>query len=352
VAKSKPLSAEKANQQLQKYTRSELNQTLKRLPENVNVSLALAAVFSLYPVEPTDSVWHFARQLQQLPASVIRAMMEKIGGHLHRASLFLVTTVSTELPDDELKVAWAQSLLALLDMNTSYDWGSKQRLAKLRALAKSPLWVRGIQTAVVGIKNPSLDMLAVLAIDGSDESVDALIPHFDASQKDKSQWLDSLMSIEKFAKTPALKSMMALAKQTLQERNDSSPALTFARELGFTGNPFEADTWLGSIELNRNNVQKYQGSIQINSTSPSWFSVHVSHVRPDSKWEATSFGAEKLVHDHLNLGRCDPKDLPQWLRDAQEKLKIKWNTESEPRGTLRGKKRTQFADWLFGPSRK
>jgi hypothetical protein len=332
---------------------SSAGQMFKSLPEDVDVALAADVIFSGYPRTNDDSVWDIAIFCQHLPASVIRRVLFKIARERPslEVSLFLTAVVSPELTDQELKLAWSRGLLALRDVQGSYGWSHKQRSTKLLAISKSPLLLRGTQTAVVGTRYPSRDMLAVLAIDGSEESVDALIPHFDAAQKEKSNGLDVLVGLEKFFTRPAVKAMMSLAKKMLKDRNDNSGALGFSRELGLTGNPFEASISLDSIQ-SRRDFPKFQGTVKISSKTANWFSVEVWGAWGECKDQDTSFDFKNVERDELKLGRCEPHDLPGWLLNAQNKLEIQWNIDSLPRGTLRGKMRTQFTAWLFARCRK
>lgn len=224
-------------------------------------------------------------------------------------------------------------------MQTSYAWGSKQRRAKVQALASSPRFVAALQTAVVGGEHVLDDMLAVLAGDGSDASIDALIPRFSDPAA-----LDQLVKIETHAaKTPAFGTMVRSVKERLQKRNDASPALEFARAHGFDVKRFKVHVRLHSTIVNANRAPIVQCMITLDSTSATWLSVSAVHLELDRR---TSFTSDGVEHDELSLGRCEARELPAWVARARQKWGVTW----EPPSASSTKLELQFAQWLRGTS--
>ncbi len=317
-------------------------EVLDRLPDDVDPELAAEAALSLIGPNRTSS-WLFARCCGRLPAPVIRAVLTRFAQRVPKSAhgIFLTEAV----PDGPgLTDAWKTALGALLDMQTEYAWGSKQRRAKLKALSESPRFLPAIQAAVVGSDEALIDMLAVLAADGSEASIDALLPRFVRAQKDRSQLLDQLARVKTHAaKTPAMEAMLASVMEGLQERNENSPALAFARTIGLEVRKLNVVISLCSAELSANRVPVFQGSLHVDSTRPDWISVHLHRFdRGGIHVVGTSFTHEKLVRDELGLGRCEPAELPAWVERARQKLGISWAALS--RGT---KARDHVARWLF-----
>ncbi|GMU61094.1 MAG: hypothetical protein AMXMBFR34_28570 [Myxococcaceae bacterium] len=355
----KRLSRAEAERQLRNpgERRGALLDTLQRLPDDVDPHLAAGAALSLVASHEYHPAWVFARRCRKLPPPVLRALLEKLPSLTPRRwwAVFLLEAVRDGGDDAALTGAFLTALDALLDVQTTYAWGSKQRRAKLKALASSPRFLPAIQAAVVGDERAPLDLLAVLAADGSEASVDALVPCFSRAHQERSGLLDWLERLKTHAaKTQAMDTLLASVRARLQERNDTSPALDFARSLGLDVAKLSVRVSLGSTALTAGHVPRVQGSVTLDSTSATWLSVHLAVLDGPTGTVSggTSFTNEKLWGDQLELGGCDAAGLPRWLARAQKRLGITWSQPpSFVGGTLRGKKRDAFVAWLFGPSR-
>ena len=94
-----------------------------------------------------------------------------------------------------------------------------------------------------------------------------------------------------------------------------------------------------------------RGSMPVRTvTVPGWLSVFISAGAGTEERGDTSFGHAESFRDELGLGRCDAPELPNWLARAQRQLATRWRVH-QVSSTLRGKRRSQFIDWLFAPSR-
>jgi hypothetical protein len=295
--------------------------------------------------------WHFARTCKDLPPPVIRAVRAKLESLSTPTAIFLRESVGADATDEELAPAWRAALVALLDLDTTYAWGSKQRRAKLAGVASNPKLVAAIQAVAVGCERPPADMLAVLTIDASEASADALMPHFARAARDRDGTLDLLERLERHARdTPAMKAMFERVRALLADRNASSPALDLARRIGIG----EVDTfwfsgYLGSTQPNEHRVPHVQSNLTIDSRGGDTFSVSVSRSGGGVSWVGTKFNQDKIHRDDLGLGRCEPDDLPAWLARAATSLDITWGfDEMGIRTNLRGKKRDRLLGWLRG----
>lgn len=309
-------------------------QVLRALPEDIDPQLAASAVCSLFP---RNEYW-FARTCHELPAPVIAEVRRRLTSLPQSASVVFLRETAE----------WKAAVTVLKVLQT----GSTQRLARLREVATGPM-LGALQASVAFGAEPLPDMFAVLAIDGSEASVDALLPHFTRAVAEQSRLIERLVGLKKDAKpTPAMNAMFAQLDELLHRRNATSPALDFARSLGFELETFSIDAYVSSVTLNRPNsrggVPLYQTHLTIDSTSATWFRVNVSCVPGDySDGESSRFGSNReSEHDGLKLGRCEPAELPSWYARAAKRLKTTWNwADVKPRG-LRGKKKDQLLQWL------
>ncbi|MBL8940353.1 MAG: hypothetical protein JNM69_37750 [Archangium sp.] len=317
---------------------------LRQVPDDVPAEVVAEAALKL---RDPHSWWGFARNVEQLPERVIRVIVERLRDEPNsRLSIYLLAALHDSA---DLQRDWARAIRGLLDLNTTYGWGSKQRKAKIAGLASGPL-LPAIQAAAARGEGPTLDMLAVLAADGSEASVDALMPHFHAAASSQSQTLDHLERLKTHAaKTEPIRLMFESVEQLLGQRNDESPALAFARSIGFDVDTFSVHWSLSSTALNASHVPVFQGHVDLDSTSAVWFRVSISHVPGVlAEHRTTAFGSEKArVIDELGLGRCDPGELPAWLIRAAKKLKVQWSVRIW-NSSLRGAKRERALAWMRG----
>ncbi len=345
MSSKKPIPRAEAEARLRETGRRDLLETLQRLPDDVDPRLAADAAVSLVRGE---SSWLFARKAQVLPLAVIEAVLAQLEATHPRVawSVFLREVVPpVSVP------SWRAALVALLDLQTTYAWGAKQRRAKLQGLATQPALLAGIQAAVVGCDAPPLDMLAVLALDGSDTSIDALLPHFSRAEKDQSAMLDRLERLSKYAApTPGMQAMLATVRARLDARNDASPVLDWVRGLGFEVDTFSLRVSFGSEEAT-SRVPRIQASVNIDSTRATWLGVYVTESSLQPPYPGTSFRNDGVARDDLGLGTCTLAELPQWLARAQRTLGVTWSPRVTASASVRGNKRAQLIDWMFGPSR-
>ncbi|WIG98098.1 hypothetical protein [Myxococcus sp. SDU36] len=330
----------------------QFTQALKTLPADVDPELASRAALSLINGEPA-ALWSFGRHCQQLPAPVIRAILSRLEADSRPHAYFLREAVPQEAPDAEVQATWKAALLGLLDLETTYAWGSKQRKAKFQALANNAPLLQAIQTAAVASEQVSLDMLAVLTVDASDASLDALIPHVERAVQSQGWELDRLEDLRKHARaTPAMDDLFARMQALLHARRARSPALDLARHLGFSEQDafwFTASWGDDIVRKNGAVDSRHRCNIQIDSRAPVWFRVNLSR-RADFNsmdWDRTRFDNQKLHEDVLGVGACEPLQLPAWIAHVARHLGTKWTFSGGAlRTNLRGKKRDQLAEWL------
>ncbi|MFT3709907.1 MAG: hypothetical protein QM817_19935 [Archangium sp.] len=346
----KPLSKEKAEEALRGEGREgwkKKRDALQRLPADVDAELAARVALSQIG-DGYNAGWGFGRACQRLPPHVIRRVVELLPAESQSAQrIFLREAMRGDQKNDAALVnAWVLALQSLLDLSLTYAWGSKQRKAKLKALAGHPQIVSAIQAAVVGSDGGTIDMLAVLAIDASDASIDALLPVF--SKGDPYSRLEMLKVHATM--NAAMTAMLEMVTKRRTSKEEASGAAAFVSKVLALDEPLKTvkcTVWLSSEQLNRSGVPLYQGTLVIDSKWDSWWSVAITQVTGAFEMKRTGFGASEDVDDELGLGHCTIHDLPKWLAAAAKKLKVKWNTDAVARGSLRGKKRDELTAWVF-----
>lgn len=123
------------------------------------------------------ATWGFNRRARSASPAAIRLLLER----KHPPTLnvtFLRLLVDPDAEDAPLVAQWQRALEALLDLETTYGWGSKQKRVRLTRLATDPELLEALQGATANADEASLEALAVLAMDAGEASLDAFLPHF------------------------------------------------------------------------------------------------------------------------------------------------------------------------------
>lgn len=293
------------------------------------------------PADELERVWsffgrhnhhyNFARQTEVASEELIGRLLEKMENEKPRdpASLFLRTAFDEATP----RASWRTAVNALKAFGAFYTWGSKPKRDRLTAIAKQPRLLAAVQAAAVGAAEVPDEFLAVLAIDASDASLDALFPHFTAAMKDPTR-LDALDRLSMFAKkTPAMTQLLARAREQLEARQTSGPTMQLAKELGLTsGARFR-------VHVRGSGGAKGIASFDVllDSASADDFRVWVF-----VKQQRTTFSEHASGFDDLKLGRCRLPELPRWLAEVQKAHDFRWKHEDVWSAYLRGKRLETF----------
>lgn len=344
----RPLARQEAEQRLRGEDWAAIRDALQRLPPDVDAKLAAREVLGQLG-EGYGAAWSFGRSCQRIPPHVIRECLRLLPKEpLSPERIFLREAVDAGLDDAALASAWVAALRALLDLSLTYGWGSKQRKARFKALAAQPTVVRAVQAAVVGTNDPTIDMLAVLAVDASEGSIDALLPVFAKGGADS--------RLEQLAVHATRNAAMTAMLETVSARRAKKEAASSA--VAFTSTLLGLDPPLKSVhfrislscaESETGGVPLYQGSLSVDSRWDAWWSVHLTRVDRSMSMKSTHFGASGEDRaDDLRVGTSQAiEELPAWVARAQKKLKITWNRGALVSGSVRGKKRALLEQWLF-----
>ncbi|MEO8700347.1 MAG: hypothetical protein ABI867_09900 [Kofleriaceae bacterium] len=302
----------------------DIGQTLGTLPAGADVELAVMAVMRL-----VDHPHHLAASCAVLPVAVIRGVLAD--SQPSSSHLFLRLAVPLDEPA-KIRRAWKAAVTALRDLYDSKDaWESGKRAKLAAKLARDPRVLAGLQGLVANAAatDVTLEMLAVLAIDGSDTSVDALIPHLDPALGARTARLERLAQLRTCAKrTPALDTLFAEVDSAVVEYRKSSPALALATAIGGLGSldVLWFQFMLMSVEATPR-IPRVQGNVRIDSRETPWFTVWVSRVHDSTERtrdRETRFDDTHVVEDALEIGSCTASDLPAWLAVTAKRLYIEW----------------------------
>lgn len=184
----------------------------RTLPAGVEVGVLTGA--ALHFVE--RDWWRFSRSAGALPPAVIRELLRVFSQPPPSTfSVFMQALLRAESPDEELALEWKRALRQYLSLNATAAFGSKLKTDKLTALAANPRVVSALQAVAVGT-SASLSVLGVLAIDGSPESLDALLPYFVSVTSTSSGlvWFHKLRKVAK--RTPGMVSMLSQIEAQLE----------------------------------------------------------------------------------------------------------------------------------------
>ena len=318
-----------------------IDRTLRTLPATANLAHAVAAVLRLID-HP-----HWLVACGGLPVRLIRGVLA--APVTHPAQLFLQLAIPGDAKATVLKTAWQRAVRVLGELaETTHALDAEPRRRQLEAIAKSPL-LRAIQGFAANSSEVSIEMLVVLAIDGSDGSIDALIPHLDLALGSRDARLERLALLRPFARTtPALDALFVELDGALAGRRRDSPARAFATELGIDPGPqFYFSFRLMSVQLNELGVRRFQGSVHIDSRADAWFRVELCdvHGSADRTRDRTTRFDRTSIEDQLSLGRCDAIALPTWLQEVATSLRFRWDRFliacSDPAA------RTALDEWLI-----
>jgi len=315
---------------------------LDAAPVDVDPALAAAAAREVLSIP-----WAFARFCRHLPAPVIRRLLAP-SDDADATLLFLRVAVPLVAHDATLATSWREAVGALAELHrTSLAWDSPQRRAKLEAVARGR-FLPALQAVAVAREEAPLEMLAVLAADGSEASLDALLPHFDRATRRRDDRLNELALLRPHAaERPALTALLDEVDRLIAEREARSPAFELARALGLEeARSLAFDVILDSVEVEEGRPL-VEGLLSVDSRRAAW--LRCALRRPGRAGE-TTWTNEALVEDALGVGRPEAGEasaLPAWLQRTAARLGVTF--QLEPRApSLRGRERERITTWLRG----
>lgn len=292
------------------------------------------------------SRYRFARSTEALPARSIRPILQAL--EEARPADPLVRFLRVAFDEQAPEASWREAVNALKQLESDLSWGSSARRAQMAAMAKHPRLLTAFQAATVAAPRVPTTFLAVLALDGSETSLDAVLPHFDRAMKDPLQ-LEALTQLEPFATgQPRLQPMMDHVRAQKSRATQASAVLQLARAQGWVKGDQRFRVQVRMDGTPRANVWC---DLQLDSQSPVDFTVWLS-TGVGGNASMVHFGTQGLIRDDLGLGACGVRELPAWLLTAQRELTLKWNRATARTSFLRGQRLSEFLSWLFSDDRR
>lgn len=290
------------------------------------------------------SWYRFARSTEALEVKVVRAVLAELepwsqtvtksarDGERRRAASVFLRAAADDTTDQTLLATWRTAVNALKVFESQYEFGSKEKGARLTELRKNERIVEAARAAAVGSTNVPLELLAVLAMEGSEPSADALLPHVERALKDEAQ-LEPLSRLGRYAaKTKAMTALMSLIEGRLDAARTSAPANELAKALGIaSGKRFRVD-------------------VRVPGVGNRFFWISIDSDLPGPAFYG-GVGGERTstdLHHADGTTECSLLELPTYLRDAAKKLETTWEFRSASTRHLRGKRLATFLSWLEG----
>jgi len=249
---------------------------------------------------------------------VIRGVLDTTHPGTHH--LFLRLAVPRDAKAARLAATWDSAVCALRDLGDTTEPWERRRDMQGR-LAHDALVLAALQGVVAHSAEVPLDMLAVLAIDGGEASVDALIPHLDPALGERDARLEKLGLLRDRAKrVPALDTLFAEVESALAAYRRTSPALSLARAIGL--DPPPDVLWfrfrIASNDRGTVAISRYEGNVRVDSREEPWFELWLSGTQD------TRFDSAGSVVDELGIGACTAEGLPIYLATVARRLDFKW----------------------------
>jgi hypothetical protein len=223
--------------------------------------------------------------------------------------------------------------------------------ARAALLSKSARGLEAAQAAVAarGVENRQL--LAVLARDGSPESVDVLMPLVLRALDTRDRTLDLLHSwLAPFAKGPLLAPVLAQLTRATDERENAAPLEPLLRRFGVKGAHLHLDVAIQSREVYAGFTRRASIWLVIQSRQLPHVKVFVTRHR------SVNFDAFRAEDGKVRPGARELKlkppgaleTLPAWIAGVARTLKVHWDRPPRVSSSLRGAARQRAVDWLLG----
>lgn len=243
--------------------------------------------------------------------------------------------------DEALADACRAAVDASLTLTSLKRFTSARARRTLADLAARPEILRACQALVVADPMARLSMVAVVVLDGSTESLDALIQFMQFEPPEK--------PCRELAKlVPATSEV---ARLLLAPRQPEASAAAFSKSLGFEVGHAKVDVWLESVRAD-GGEGRLAASFTLDPAASSWWWVWVERAHRRSLFESegtVTFGSEGVGDDELN-GKPPSavEQVPAWLAAFGQRNKVTWRLEQRVEGRLSPKGKARLVEWLLG----
>lgn len=332
-ARAEPLSVTEAPRWLREKSLVLKARALELTPQGVDAKLVASAVadclelpISFGSLRLSDEVWR-----------VVLTRLDQRRRDAGPAATFLLEAtrgVSATNAGTSCRLAM-EAYEALHEMKS---FGSARARRVLAGLTARPELVRACQALVVGDPLARLSMVAVLVLDGSAESIDALLQFL--------QYEPSERDCRALARLVPAKS--DIAKLLLEPRKTGASAAAFSKALGLHAGHSKVEVWFGS-RLANGEEGRLSGTFTLDPTARAWWWVYLEREHRTRLFETEgelAFGAEGVGENSLNAKPPSAIDeVPTWLAAFGQRNKVSWLLQRVD-GRLSRKGKDQLAKWL------
>ncbi len=243
--------------------------------------------------------------------------------------------------DEALPDACRAAVDASLRLGSVKHFTSARARRTLAELAARPEILRACQALVVADPMAQLSMVAVVVLDGSTDSLDALIQFMQFEPPEK--------RCRELAKLVPATSQVA--RLLLGPRQTGASAAAFSKSLGLPAGHAKVDVWLESVRAD-GGEGRLAACFTLDPSARSWWWVWVDRARPGSLFESdgtVAFGSEGVGDDELK-GKPPSavEQVPAWLAAFGQRNKVTWRLERRVEGRLSPRGKARLVEWLLG----
>lgn len=207
------------------------------MPRNDDAEVARAAL----AFSRKHDAGAFALTYLELWAPAIRAVLGQLSKRKTALFTFLVSLVDPRQRDTTVELSWRRALRPLSSIHPAESvWGGtgddgvakrrklgpavllKKRRAAMLKVAGVPSLLDAFRAAVVSDLKAPWAFIEVLAVDGSEESIDSLLPIFHRASRDRElPLLDRFCHLRQIARaTPAMNALLGAAEKAREENQE------------------------------------------------------------------------------------------------------------------------------------
>jgi hypothetical protein len=284
-------------------------------------------------------VWwsKFAHAAKLLPPAQLRRLLARLQREVAKNKGVLACAVHylgamvDDSSDDALVKSWRAALVGL-DGVQMYAFDLTKKHNKLKRLASDARLVAAWQEAAVASERLAFDVLALLVIDASDASLDALLPHLERARGDHER-LEQLEALQRY-QTPATAALFAQVRDTLHRRRAGSAVLALGERFGL------ASQGRFQLKLVIRAKQRVQGS--------TFDEVSLTFDSHEAPGYFLTFGQASNTSSSHREVKTSLEKLPKALTKLARAAKAEWNfaqATARPHGRA---KVTKLLAWLAG----
>lgn len=257
-----------------------------------------------------DWSWYrFSRSSETLTEAVALKLLVELERVPSAGAVFLRAAVD---PAD-FEATWRPAVLALKTLAAQYSWGSKQKRAGLKQIAEAPRLLAATQAAASCDEVP-LELLGVLAIDASEASADALMPHFLQATAPGGR-LERFSILRTYLKDTAwTRQLLAAVEEKSATRRQESPLSRVAVSLGIDGAPpFQVNLTIDGAARGKGRPARVDLRLKAGREPVVWVKANADLVR------STNRAVE-----------CGVDQLPAMFAREARKLDVRWKFSRGP----------------------